>query len=61
MYLYNVNRYNNDDESSLYGVGKYRVNIYHMDDDEFRATVYPMNFVDFVRYRWFVRKHFRIL
>ena len=41
--------------------GVYRVKIYHMDNDEFRAKVYPQSPVDAVRMMWFNRKHFRIL
>ncbi len=41
--------------------GLYRVKIYHMDNDEFRAKVYPQNPIDAVRLMWFNRKHFRIL
>ena len=41
--------------------GYYRVKIYHMDNDEFRAKVYPQNPIDAIRLMWFNRKHFRIL
>ena len=54
-----MNRFNKEDEEI--GQGKYRVKVYHMDDDEFRANLYPMSVLDFVRFKWFNRKHFRIL
>ena len=58
-YLFTMNRFSKEDEEI--GSGKYRVKIYHMEDDEFRANLYPMSIVDFVRFKWFTRKHFRIL
>ena len=59
-FLFPINRYKND-QDELLGVGKYRVKVYHMDDDEFRANLYPLSIVDFIRYKWFTRKYFRIL
>ena len=59
-YIFPLNRYKNDQDEEL-GVGKYRVKVYHMDDDEFRANLYPLSIIDFVRYKWFTRKHFRIM
>jgi hypothetical protein len=41
--------------------GVYKVKFYHMDDDEFRGKLYPMSYLDSMRYLWFTRKHFRIL
>ena len=58
-YMLRVERYKN--EAETYGQGKYKVKVYHMEDDEFRGKVYPQSFVDFCRYKWFNRKHFRIL
>ena len=48
---------NRNDESE----GMYRVKVYQMDDDEFRDKVYPISYLDLLRYYWFNRKHFRIL
>ena len=48
-------------ESNEENDGLYRVKIYHMDNDEFRAKVYPQNPVDAIRLYWFNRKHFRIM
>lgn len=41
--------------------GHYKVKVYHMDDDEFRAKCYPQSPVDAIRYLWFNRTFFRIL
>ena len=42
-------------ESQPSHVGLYKIKIYHMDDDEFRGKVYPFNFIDFLRYKWFTK------
>ena len=41
--------------------GIYRIKVYHMDTNEFKAKVYPMSFTDTVRYLWFNRNFLRIL
>jgi len=41
--------------------GEYKVKFYHMDNDEFRGKVYPVSFLDSMRYLWFNRRHFRLL
>ena len=59
--MFNIMRYPDELDESIYKIGKYRVKIYHMDDDEFRGNVYPISWVDWARFRWFNRKYFRIL
>ncbi len=36
-------------------IGKYKIKIYHMEDDEFRGKVYPFNFFDYLRYKWITK------
>ena len=58
-YQFQIKRFKEDDESLA--EGNYKVKVYHMTDDEFRSKLYPQSTVDFIRHRWFTRKHFRIL
>ena len=63
-YLLEMMRYKDDieeTEQNLIAKGLYKIKIYHMDDDEFRPKVYPMNYLDMARYYWFTRKWFRIM
>ena len=40
--MMHIDRYNSDDENAdKCGVGRYKLKVYHMDDDEFRGKVYP--------------------
>ena len=50
-----------DNDPKPFDIGKYKLKVYHMDDDEFRGTVYPQSSIDYIRYRWFNRKYFRVL
>ena len=59
-YLFNTLRYENENDEN-YKVGQYRIKIYHMEDDEFRGNVYPVSWLDWMRYKWFNRKYFRIM
>ena len=56
-----MDRFKDESEKIASQAGKYKLKVYHMDDDEFRAKVYPHSFVDFVRYKWFTRTFFRIM
>ncbi len=46
---------------SVTSLGQYKVKVYQMDDDEFRAKLYPVSYIDSIRYLWFNRNFFRIL
>ena len=63
-YLLTINRYTTDkdeENDKVRKVGRYRVKVYHLDDDEFRTKVYPMQPIDYLRYCWFTRTWFRIM
>ena len=60
-YIFNVLRYKDENNENDFNIGKYKIKIYHMDDDEFRGNVYPLSWIDWMRLRWFNRKWFRIL
>ena len=59
-YMFNIHRYPDEADESKFDVGQYRVKVYHMDDDEFRSKLYPLSCIDFIRYKWFNRKYFRM-
>uniref|UniRef100_A0A7S3CTP8 Uncharacterized protein n=1 Tax=Strombidium rassoulzadegani TaxID=1082188 RepID=A0A7S3CTP8_9SPIT len=70
VYIMNVNRFKTDEynekdavsmEKALLDVGKYKMKVFHMDDDEFRCNVYPQNMLDFMRHRWYTRRWFRLM
>ena len=42
-------------------LGFYKVKVYHMDDDEFKCKLYPVSWLDTVRYLWFDRDFWRIM
>ena len=50
-----------DGEEGKEADGRYKVKIYHMDDDEFKGKIYPQSYADMARYLWFNRTYFRIL
>ena len=39
----------------------YRVKFYHTDKDEFKAKIYPLNFRDYFRLRWYNRQYFKLV
>mmetsp|Transcript_14190 Transcript_14190/g.16419 ORF Transcript_14190/g.16419 Transcript_14190/m.16419 type:complete len:173 (-) Transcript_14190:50-568(-) len=40
---------------------EYLVKFYHTDKDEFRSKIYPLNFRDYIRLRWYNRRYFKVV